>query len=88
MIPCMPDHERHLLCCDVFSSNNKVAFILTVCRIQDNDEFAPSKSAQGLLDTVEGLFVDAIGCHRDQVLMVYQGSTTEHTSGTGGFGIV
>ena len=65
MLPRMPDHEGHLLCGDIFSSNDEVAFILTVCGVQDNDEFTPSESVQSLLDGIEGLLVNAIVCHLD-----------------------
>lgn len=37
---CVPDHEGHLLGCDIFRCDDEVAFVFTVCRVEDYDEFA------------------------------------------------
>ena len=51
--PRIPDHEGHLLACNVFSGNDEVTFILAVCRVKHNDEFAVAECMNCVLDAVE-----------------------------------
>lgn len=38
----MPDQESHLLGGDVLGRNYQVPLILSVCRVENDDEFAPA----------------------------------------------
>ena len=38
--PCMPDHEGHFLRRDILRRDDKVAFVFTVRRVEDDDELS------------------------------------------------
>lgn len=57
------DHKGHLVGSYVLGCTDEVALILAVCRIEDDDEFAISKSVYRVLDRVEMKLGEPVDLH-------------------------
>lgn len=52
-LPCMPNHESHLLSCNVFCGNDKIPLIFAIGRVKDYDEFTVSECTDGIFNAIE-----------------------------------
>lgn len=49
----VPDHEGHLLGGYILSGNDQVAFVFSVCGVEDYEKFSSSESFHRLFDRIE-----------------------------------
>lgn len=61
----MPYHKGHFLRRDIFSSDNQIALIFTICGVQYYNEFTTPESTQTFFNAVEVQLWHAIGSHLD-----------------------
>ena len=65
----MPNHECHLLGCNVFCGDDKVPLIFAIGRVEDYDEFTVPERANGIFNAIEVELRLSIGWHLQAVVM-------------------